>query len=239
MRKVIYVILLILAAQVVKAQTTLTLADSLFDKKKYTESFELYKAILELEKQSSPSMLLKMAYIKEGLGGYSDALYYLNLYYLQTADKKVLSKMEELSKKRNMKGYEFSDFEFIQTVFYKYYFIICGFILAMSILFFAFTYHLKFNLKRSPILPASFMSISLAILFYVLNFGHDYDRAIINQSSTYMMSGPGAGAEVMTVIDKGNRLETLGEHDVWTKVKFDEKTGYIKTDKLKKITFTN
>ena len=239
MRKIVYIILLIITAQVAKAQTTLTLADSLFGKKKYTESFELYKSILELEKKSSPSMLLKMAYIKEGLGGYSDALYYLNLYYLQTADKKVLSKMEELSKKRNMKGYEFSDFEFIQTIFYKYYFIICGLVMALAILFLAFTYHLKINLKRSPILPASLMSIALAILFYILNFGHDYDKAIINQSSTYMMSGHGAGAEVMSVIDKGNRLQTLGEYDVWTKVEFDNKTGYIKTDKLKKITFSN
>lgn len=239
MRKVAYIVLLILTAQIVKAQTTLTLADSLFDKKKYTESFELYKGILELEKKSSPSMLLKMAYIKEGLGGYSDALYYLNLYYLQTADRKVLSKMEELSKKRNMKGYEFSDSEFIQTIFYKYYFTICGIVAAFSIMLLAFTYHMKINMKRSPIMPASFMLITLGLLFYILNFGHDYDKAIINQSNTYIMSGPGAGAEVISIIDKGNRLETLGEYDVWTKVQFDDKTGYIKTDKLKKIAFTN
>ncbi len=239
MRKVVYIILLILTAQVVKAQTTLTLADSLFAKKKYTESFELYKAVLELEKKSSPSMLLKMAYIKEGLGGYSDALYYLNLYYLQSADKKVLSKMEELSKKRNMKGYEFSDFEFIQTLFYKYYFTICAVVMAMAILFLAFTYHMKINLKRNPVLPASFMSLALAALFYMLNFGHDYNKAIINQSNTYMMSGPGAGAEMMSIVDKGNRLKTLGEFDVWTKVEFENKTGYIKTDKLKKIAFSN
>jgi len=60
------------------------LADSLFNQQKYTQSFEIYNRILKTDNLTSPAMLLKMAYIKEGLGDYSNALYYLNLYYLQT-----------------------------------------------------------------------------------------------------------------------------------------------------------
>jgi uncharacterized protein YgiM (DUF1202 family) len=56
-------------------------ADSLFEQKKYTESFDLYEQILDEEQLASPKMLLKMAFIKEGLGDYSRALYFLNVYY--------------------------------------------------------------------------------------------------------------------------------------------------------------
>ena len=42
-------------------------------------------------------MLLKMAYIQEGLEQYPEALYYLNLYYNQNPSKKVLAKMETLA----------------------------------------------------------------------------------------------------------------------------------------------
>jgi hypothetical protein len=52
-------------------------------------------------------MLLKMAFVKEGLGDYSNALYYLNLYYLKTYDKKVLKKMENLAERyHKLEGYE-------------------------------------------------------------------------------------------------------------------------------------
>ncbi|MGB3465691.1 MAG: hypothetical protein WBA74_10490, partial [Cyclobacteriaceae bacterium] len=53
----------------------LTTADSLFQAKKYTESFELYEQIIVEDMAYSPAMLLKMAFIKEGLGDYSNALY--------------------------------------------------------------------------------------------------------------------------------------------------------------------
>jgi len=38
-----------------------------------------------------------MAYIKEGLGQHGDALYYLNLHYIHTADREVLLKMEQIA----------------------------------------------------------------------------------------------------------------------------------------------
>src|SRR4051812_48821245 len=74
-------------------------ADSLFDSKKYIESFEIYHQILDSSDQYSPRMLKKMAFIKEGLGDYTSALYYLNLFYSSNPDNEVLKKMEELGLK--------------------------------------------------------------------------------------------------------------------------------------------
>jgi hypothetical protein len=236
MRKLFFILLIqITIFNIAIGQDETTVADSLFRLKKYTESFELYKSTLIDQRKSSPSMLLKMAFIKEGLGGYSDALYYLNLYYLETADRKVLSKMDELAKKHDLVGYSFSDYEFIQTIFYKNYFYVVVSLFVLSLLLFAFVFHLKIRKHTSPLIPSTFMLVALAILFYVLNFSRNYNKAIINQSNTYLMSGPSAGAEVLKIVSKGNRLSTLGEQDVWTQVEYQNQTGYIKTDKLRKI----
>jgi hypothetical protein len=59
-------------------------ADSLFEQREYTEAFSLYNTLLATDRVCSPAMLMKMAYIQEGLGDYSEALYYLNQYFLIT-----------------------------------------------------------------------------------------------------------------------------------------------------------
>ncbi|MEM1405165.1 MAG: SH3 domain-containing protein [Bacteroidota bacterium] len=212
-------------------------ADSLFEVKKYTESFEIYDYLLEAEKNSSPAMLLKMAFIREGLGDYSGALYYLNTYYLKTSDRRVLQKMEEMAGKRGLEGYAFTDYDFFLTNFYKYYnFIVYG-LLALSILMLALVYRLKVQLKQSPAFPAIIMVIVLAGLFYTLNFGREYNRAIIISSDTYLMSGPSAGSEVVDILDKGHRLSYSSKKDVWVKVNWKDNAAYIKEDKLRYLHF--
>jgi len=216
---------------------SLTTADSLFKAKKYTQSFDLYDSFLNEQKVSSPAMLLRMSFIQEGLGNFSKSLYYLNLYYLQTADRKVLSKMEELAETHGLEGYEFSDWEFVQTIFYKYFFHIVLFLLAFSILMLSIMYYQKFKKEQSPSIAAFFMVVCLGLLFYTLNFGRKYDKSLVNQNTTYIMSGPSAGAEVVAIIDKGHRLDTKSQKDVWTQISWKEQKGYIKTDKLLPITF--
>lgn len=231
---VLLFLLVTFSSTAVKSQTVQE-ADSLFNEKKYTESFEIYKLILEQKHQASPSMLLKMAYIKEGLGGFSDALYYLNLYYLKTADRKVLDKMEELAAKNSLVGYSFNDLEFVQTLFYKYYNNLVVFLLAIAILCLSAVYLLKVKRKSNPSLAAIGMVVTLAVLFYTLNFAKDYDRAIVSKSNSYLMSGPSAAAESIKIINKGNRLKVLGYEDIWTKVEVDTKVGFIRSDKLKAV----
>src|SRR5690349_20074349 len=66
-------------------------ADSLFQQKRYTQSFEIYNKLFQ-SRQYSPAMLLKMAYVQEGLNRISQSAYYLNLYYLATQDESALTK---------------------------------------------------------------------------------------------------------------------------------------------------
>lgn len=210
-------------------------ADSLFTAKKYTESYEIYDHLLEAENVSSPAMLLRMAFIREGLGDLSGALYYLNTYYLKTADRRVLSKMEELAKKKQLEGYEFTDFDFLLTNFYKYFNTITYGLLALSVLMLSLAWYQKTKRQQKPLLPATLMLVFLTILFYTLNFGRSYNKAIIAESNTYLMSGPSAGAEVIDILDKGHRIQYNGKKDVWVKITWKEKAAFVKRDKLRYV----
>lgn len=241
MQKALVILSFFLCPLLCTGQTTslqkLNHADSLFEAKKYTESFEIYDYLLEVEKISSPAMLLKMAFICEGLNDHSGALYYLNTYYLKTSDRRALTKMEEMASKKNLEGYIFTDYDFFLTNFYKYYNIIVYALLALSVLMLVLAYRNKVKLKQSPILPAILMVLFLAGLFYTLNFGRNYSRAIVSVSDTYLMSGPSAGSEVIDIIDKGHRLSYSGKKDVWVQVKWKDDVAYIKEDKLRYLHF--
>ncbi|MDX1629419.1 MAG: SH3 domain-containing protein [Fulvivirga sp.] len=218
-------------------QDTLQTADSLFSQGKYTESFEIYKYILKEEKQVSPAMLLRMSFIQEGLNNYTESLYYLNLYYLKTADRKVLDKMEELADEKGLYGYDFNDWEFIQTIFYRYFFHFTAILLALSMLLLSVAYYLKFKKQQSAAIPSFFLVITLGLLFYTINYGKNYRKSLIYENSTFIMTGPSAGAEVLTIANKGNRVDVKGQEDVWTKIEWKGQTGYIKKSKLKPISF--
>src|ERR1041385_4283576 len=67
-------------------------ADSLFRAKQYMQSLEVYQSLFS-EQRYSPAMLLKMAYIQEGLGKIGQTLYYLKLYHVATDDEQALRKI--------------------------------------------------------------------------------------------------------------------------------------------------
>src|SRR5688572_21789201 len=96
-------------------------ADSLYLDKKYTQSLEHYQTILN-QNEYTPAMLLKMAHIQEGLNRIGQALYYLNLYYLASNDKTVLTKMEELATRYNLEGYENTDADRALSFYHDYHF---------------------------------------------------------------------------------------------------------------------
>lgn len=212
-------------------------ADSLFQTGKYTESYEIYQHLLKEERLVSPSMLLKMAFIREGLGDYTSALYYINLYYLQTADKKALSKMEELAEKKNLQGYEFNDMEFFKTIFFKYFNEIVLTLAALAVLLVSLTIYKKSKYESRPIGLAITTVVVLGLLFYTLNFGKEYNKGIVMQNNTYLMEGPSAGAKVVAIIGKGHRLPIHGSQDIWKKTEWDGKNAYIKQDKIQKVAF--
>src|SRR5690606_17154239 len=83
-------------------------ADSLFRNRQFTQSLQHYESVLA-NGEYTPAMLLRMAYINEGLDRPGKTLYYLSMYYQATGDRAALRKMEELARKYNLTGYTVTD----------------------------------------------------------------------------------------------------------------------------------
>lgn len=209
-------------------------ADSLFEAKKYTESFEVYEAVLEQGDYTS-RMLLKMAFIREGLGDVSGALYFLNQYYNQTSDKKVLGKLEEIARDNQLVGYEFNDADFFINIFRQFRIQFIVSIGAVALFLFGLVYSKNRKYGKTPIPTGIALTISLLLLFYIVNYGVAFDKGIIVDPQTYLMTGPSGGADVIGIIEKGHRVDIIGVEGIWVKIRWDGQEVYIRDNKIKTL----
>ncbi len=231
----IYFVILSNSAISEDLKISLSKADSLYEEKMYTQSFEIYNNIIKKNEKVSPAMLLRMAFIKEGLGEYNNALYYLNLYYLQTFNKKVLKKMENLAEKYNLEGYNYDDAELFLNIYHKFRKEV--YIAACIILTFLLGSLVFQKSKKKNFKPESSIAVLvvLVILLVLNNFFYEKPKAIIQSPQVYLMKGPSAGSDVVDVVQAGHRVEVLGSTDVWTKIDWKGEIVYIKDFNLKHI----
>ena len=201
-------------------------ADSLYLEKKYTQSLEHYRTILS-QNQYTPAMLLKMAYIEEGLNHIGQALYYLNLYYIASEDKTVLGKMDELATRYNLEGYQISDADQAFTFYRDYHLQITLGLTALALFFAALAFSFKRKGQR-PIASAVVTVFVLLVLFYHVNMGGKVSLGIVGASNTFLMQGPSPGASVVEIVNEGHRLEILGKKDVWTEVLWNGEIAYVR-----------
>ncbi len=209
-------------------------ADSLFEANKYTESFEVYNTVLE-QGDYTPGMLLKMAFIKEGLGDVSGAMYFLNQYYNLTSNKKVLAKLEEIARENQLTGYDFNDVDFFINIYNRYRLQLMGLMIAISLVLFGLILLQKGKTGKRPTTPGIAYILSLGLIFYLLNYGISFDKGIIVDPQTYLMSGPSGGADVIGIIKKGHRVDILGKEGIWIKIKWDNQEVYIRENKIKTL----
>ena len=211
-------------------------ADSLFAAQHFTQSFELYQTLYERADHASPVMLLKMAYIKEGLGDITLAQYYLNEYYLATSNELALEKMETLAEAHELEGYNHDDITFLFNIYYKHYnWLLIGVILLTASIFSILIYQ-KRKQVGSPITTGVFLIMLLISLFYLVNFGKDYNKGLIIKNNTFVLEAPAAGADILDVIQKGHKVSIKGTHDVWSKIGWNGEEVYVKSRSIRPLT---
>lgn len=208
-------------------------ADSLFENQKYTEAFQLYETIYKSD-QFTESMLLKMAFIKDGLGDYTQALYYLDTYYKYSADKAVVTKIEEISDEKQLSGYKYNDSHFFKALLNKYESQLQLSFLAIAVFLTAYIYR-KRTQKETPITAALFQVFSLAVLFLLSNKNYEETFGIIITNNTLLRSGPSAGAEAIDFISKGHKVQILERSEVWTKISWDGDEVFLRNGKIQII----
>ena len=216
------------SAQAQDYNSILQKADSLFTLKKYTQSYQLYDSIYNTGQLSSSQMLLKMAYIQEGLGDFTQALFHLNEYYIQTSDERALEKMKSLGSKHNLAGYDYSESDYLLNVYHQYHGQLMLVLSSISFIFLAGLFYQKLRLKRKPVTNFTLFTISILVLALVLNTGMGYKEAIITHPNTYVMSSPSSASEVLAIVSIGNKVPFQKNSDVWFKTEWDNRPAYIK-----------
>ena len=230
----IVLLLFLSTTMMVRAQeetSLLTRADSLYSKKKYAEAQQIYYQLFEKGYFTAAS-LLKMAFVYEGLDDTPRALFFLGKYYNQTEDPKAYDKIMVLSNAHNLSGYELSDWDKVLLWLEKR--------LVVTVLLLALASVLTLSLafvsrkKSMPGVKVAFGVLTLVLLgtlVAVVDFGQPIRRGVISRQA-YLMAGPSAGANLMTILDEGNQVPVLDTQDVWVKVSWKDKTGYIKKSDL-------
>lgn len=230
-------IVIIYSAVPAQAQTAtfrLKTADSLYVAKRYTQSFELYQSILQ-QGEYTPAMLLKMAFIQEGLNHIGQAMYYLNLYFIASRDQSALDKMEELASKYGLEGYKTSDADRALSFYHDYHLWISAALASIAILLLSLMFYISLRRKERPVATLVVLTIFLAAFGVHLYAGDKVSAGIITSPTTYVMTGPSAASSVMEVVSDGNRVKVIGKKDVWLKVKWYDRTGYIREGNLQMV----
>jgi F0F1-type ATP synthase assembly protein I len=207
-------------------------ADSLFKAKQYTQSLEIYQSVFT-EKKYTPAMLLRMAYINEGLGKTGATLFFLKLYYLASNDDQTTRKTEDLAAKFNLKGYEENDSGRLLHWFVSNSTII-RVILALILLGIATAIFAQRKQSQKPwALLVTFVLLT-SLLVYSNNI-YTHESVVVTSDNTYLMDGPSAGANVASVISEGTLLQLLGHEDVWLRVKWTDKEVFLKEKNARKV----
>ncbi|WP_227006323.1 SH3 domain-containing protein [Rufibacter latericius] len=214
------------------SNAALTQADSLFNQHRYTQALRIYEQLLSQKRIYSPQMLLKMAYIHEGLQQYTQSMHYLQLYYSKHPSRSVLRKMEEVGLQQHLSGYEYTDWNFFKTQFYKYYVQILELLLVGAVI--CVTLLLVNWSKKKPISPEAKggFVLYLAFLFYFANFLSLDQQGIIRYSNVPIMTAPSAGAGLVATVSLGHKVNILGEQDIWYRIEWENQTAYIRKNNL-------
>ena len=239
---IFFFVWLALATEVAGAQEQATAtdqlaaADSLFAERQYAESFNYYRQLFEEEQVTSPAMLMKMAFIQESRGDYSEALYYLNEYYRLTSDPEVILKIQQLSEEHNLQGYEYTDFDLFFRYFREYRYVVIYVLAGLAL---AGIIGLALTSRRQresrPYGWGVMYLVLLGALFVLTNYSLEPQQAIIVADYTYIMDAPSAGAEVKYVSEKGHRVTVNGQEDVWVQIEWNGEPAFVRQGNLRTI----
>lgn len=210
----------------------LTRADSLYENKKFSEALEIYSKLLENDKVFTLNSLLKSAFICEQQKKYTEAIYYLFLYYKETPQKAILTKISSLASSQNYKGYSFSDLDIFYAYIHKHYENIA---IGLCLLFLFLISGIAYSKYKSEPISNSrkFVAILVFALNYLfINYFTEIKFGIINVENSLIMSEPSAGGKLLGYKQKGERVRINSESDIWAQISNTDTLQFIRKNKL-------
>jgi hypothetical protein len=215
------------------SQDTIAEADSLFNNKKYTEAYRIYEKIYN-NGEASEAMLMKMSFIKEGLGDHVEAILFLNDYITLTKERKALEKIRDIAKENNLQGYNYSDLSFFIFQLSQYRLSLALLCLASGFLLILIAFRRK-KQDRSFVPAYAFGLIFLILGTFINNKLFRKKEGVIVKSQTLFMEAPSAGSDLVDIAAKGHKIEILSSDELWYKVKWDNEIAYVRKSNIRPI----
>jgi hypothetical protein len=206
-------------------------ADNLFEQKKFSEATKGYAQVLQAGEVTA-SMLLKQAMIAEQQQHFVDGLYYLQLAYSFYPKEKILQKIMSIADEKQLKGHKPTDIEYMFFVFRRFEKpITLTFVAVMLVSSLFLWYRIKYKLS-DILFPVILLLLLITPFMYLYNFGFPAPKAIVKTEKALCMDFPSAGANLQTMLGKGNCVKILDKVDIWYKVSYDGGVGYVREHNL-------
>ena len=212
-----------------KVSPELARADSAFDAGAYQLAYRQYRGLMRQEAVASPRLLLRMAYVQEGLGHHPAALYYLHMALARQPRLATWRKMAELARNQRLTGYPETWRQDLQLTFRRYYYLglqmlLLGAVVGGTLLL----------VRRQRVERGWWVAYGTYILLtgIYLNLLGTERAALVVHPRAALMTGPSAGAAWLTTVTAGDRLVVQGQQDTWYRVQWQGQDAYIRTQDL-------
>lgn|SRR5690606_30524907 len=208
----------------------LATADSLFQSKSYQEALVIYESLLNQDQAYSPAMLLKMAFISEGMGNYSNTILYLSKYYEHKPNPQIPNKIKELSNQNTLIGYSQTDQQAFVSVLQDNAQMITS-LLALLLV----ASLIALVMKGGKPGYAVICMVLVGMVGLSNNLLKKPERAIVTGSPALIMDHPSAGGNLIRQVGSGHRVVIKSSVDIWYKIEWGNQVAYIKKDQVTKI----
>lgn len=229
--KLVFILLLMFQAFNSQANSqSLGKADSLFNSKNYQEALVIYESILNEEQSYSPAMLLKMAFISEGMGDFSKTVGYLSKYYEHNPSSQIPEKIKALTNQSSLTGYSISDKEQFISILTDNSQLITS---SLGILLILSLIALVVKSFQTGYFVTSIILIGMVAISN--NLLHKSATGIVTGNPSLIMDHPSAGGNLIRQVGPGHRVIIQSSVDIWYRIEWEGQQAYIKKEQLSKI----
>lgn len=205
--------------------------DTLFAAQRFSDAKKAYETAFFQQKTTSPTDLLKLSFIEEGLDDKVMSIYFLHQFYLFRPNGAVKSKIEDMANQNKLSGFSMDEADYAYFLYRVYGPYAEAGLLSLAIFMFCIVIARAVKRKSLGYSPV-FTFIFLLAVGYLYNFPIPYKRAILAENKIFLMSGPSSGSSVLDVIDRGHRVEWVSTEDIWYEVKWNSRKGWVKKSDL-------
>ena len=225
-----FIFLIFISSQnIIGQKTILEEADSLFENKDYQNAKILYDSLFFNYEFYNKNVLIKLSFIEDELGNYEKSIFFLKILNQSINDEKIENILNEIITENKLETHKNSDSKEFILLFSKYKLDLVS--ILFSILIIIFIINIYSVIKKIDLKFIYPFIITALIILLILNV--DFNKeGIIRNDNVFIMNEPSSGSDVHSVIDKGERVDIIGEGELWYEIEFRDQIKFIRKKNL-------